>query len=358
MAIVTAAIIAGIAGVGGAAMSADAAKNAAEEQSNAARAAGGLTNAQYNQTRLDQAPWRVAGGQSVGTLAQLLGIGRRPGSRVDYSTTPLYQLDARGVPQPNEELYMSDPVYRKAWDQAQEAHGVAVGNMSRFSENTGSANVDRWVRQFLPTQPVTPEGQNQIEPSPTDGVAGGGTDGTYGSLMRGFSAQDLQNDPVYQASYQSGLEMGRRELSNRFGGAGMGQSGAALKGLTRFATDYTAQRGNEAFNRFQATQGNQFGRLASLAGLGQTATNQVGAAGMQSANTLGNIAIGNANAQGASGIAQANAWNQGLGNISNWWQQQQLINSLNNSRNSGNYGIGGALNVSDPAYDPSLYYGR
>lgn len=64
--------IVGTAIVGGI-VSNNASRNAANAQTNAANAANATSQAQYDQTRADQAPWRDAGGQAIGQLKDLTG---------------------------------------------------------------------------------------------------------------------------------------------------------------------------------------------------------------------------------------------------------------------------------------------
>lgn len=176
-----------------------------------------------------------------------------------------------------------------------------------------------------------------------------------------FSTEDFWNDPVIKASYQAGLDQGTKALKNAAPLTTGLDSGAALKELTKFGTDYTAQRAGESYGRFsndqeaayrRATtdQGNQFNRLASLAGTGQTAVNTGVASGantnstlanaganatsgfgnatMAGANTIGNLYSSMGNATAASRIAGANAWGQGLQSIGNWWNQQNLLDRV------------------------------
>lgn len=130
------------------------------------------------------------------------------------------------------------------------------------------------------------------------------------------SAQDVMNEPGYQFGLTTGLDNVQSSASAK-GGL---YSGAALKALTQYGTDYATSKYNDAFNRRQSAFGNRWNRLAGLAGIGQTAT-------QQSANSLtnqGGIYTNNANAQGANSIAQGNIWgnalNQGASAANAWYQ--------------------------------------
>ena len=60
--------------VAGGLVAANQAKQAAKGQANAAKQANQLAASEYEQNRLDQAPWREAGGAAVNRLSTLLGL--------------------------------------------------------------------------------------------------------------------------------------------------------------------------------------------------------------------------------------------------------------------------------------------
>ena len=160
-------------------------------------------------------------------------------------------------------------------------------------------------------------------------TAGVGPEGTSGPLTRKFSVADFWNDPAVQLGYQSGLDLGTKALRNRAPLTTGLDSGAALKELTQFGTDYTGRTMAEpAYARFVGDQGNQFGRLAALAGIAQSATNTGVAAGSNTAGNITNLISGLGNAQAGAQIAGANAFGGGLNSIANWWNSQNMLNRL------------------------------
>lgn len=116
----------------------------------------------------------------------------------------------------------------------------------------------------------------------------------------GYDPSELANDPGFQFRMAQGQQALERSAAAR-GGL---NSGGFMKGLARYSQGVAS----EEF-------GNRYNRLASLAGMGQTATNNVGAMGGQYANNMGSLygSIGNANA--ANATAQGNAWANGFGAI-------------------------------------------
>ncbi len=103
-------------------------------------------------------------------------------------------------------------------------------------------------------------------------------------------------------------------------------------------------------NRQQSAENNIWNHYAGLAGIGQQATNQVGAYGQNYANQTGNILQNNASFQGAAGIAgwnqAANGINQG---ISAWGRNGYQTPSWFGSGNGNDVGIG--------SYDGNNYSG-
>jgi len=221
------------------------------------------------------------------------------------------------------------------------------------------------------------------------------------SAMRNFSAADFQTDPGYAFRLSEGMKALDRTAASRGGLL----SGATLKGAQRYGSDLASQEYGNAYNRFQtnrATQsqeyqnafnryqaeraakeqgyGNAFNRfqterintlapLQSLAGVGQSATQQAqqaaqnyatGASGTYAnlatgqTGTLGALGAGQTGALGAFGAAQgsniigagnarasgyvggSNALSGGVGQALNFYQNQNLVNQLAANR-GGNY---------------------
>jgi len=127
----------------------------------------------------------------------------------------------------------------------------------------------------------------------------------------------LTSEQVMQEpGYQFGLQQGQRIMENNAAARGGLMSGSTLRALTQYGGDYATTRYNDAFNRMQSDLNNRFNRLASVAGIGQTAGQQVNDAGSRMAGNIGNIGMGMANAYGARRINEANILgntiNQGL----------------------------------------------
>lgn len=159
---------------------------------------------------------------------------------------------------------------------------------------------------------------------------GGGSGPEFGSLNKKFTLEDFENDPVNQLGMKFGLDEGSKALRRMYGAKGMARSGAAIKGLTRYGTDYAGSKAGESRNRFLQDQDVIFNRLSGVSGTGQTATTNTAQIGAQSAATTGALNVGSANARGAAAIAGGNAYSNALSTIGGQMNTRMLLDSLNN----------------------------
>lgn len=150
------------------------------------------------------------------------------------------------------------------------------------------------------------------------------------------AADVMANDP----GYEFGLNAGQTALDRKIAAMGGRVSGAALKGADRYATDYATTGYNSAYQRSQ----DRLNRLASLAGLGQTATNASAASGLASTNAMTGIIQSQGDAAAASGLAQSNIW----GNTGN--QLAALIGKYGASANSPTLNPGNGYSSGGNAY--------
>lgn len=140
---------------------------------------------------------------------------------------------------------------------------------------------------------------------------GGMQDADY---MRDFTSADFQQDPGYAFRMQEGQKALERSAAAK-GGL---QSGGTLKALSRYGQDYASNEFQRARDNFNADRDRRFGRLSTLAGMGQGANAQNAAAGQSYASNVGANTMGAADAAGAAGITQANQWGStlsGLGKV-------------------------------------------
>lgn len=176
-------------------------------------------------------------------------------------------------------------------------------------------------------------------------------------------------DPGYGFRMSEGLKAVDRQAAARGGLI----SGAALKASQRFGQEMASQEYGNAFNRYQTVRGNTLSPYQNLQATGLSAANMTGsaganygsagsqaygAAGAGATNAFGSASQGATNAYGALGtgtynalggygagasealtgaanarasgyVGGANAITGGISNLSNMYYQNQLLNSLN-----------------------------
>ena len=143
-----------------------------------------------------------------------------------------------------------------------------------------------------------------------------------------FTAQQMTQDPGYAFRLAEGLKAMERGAAAR-GGL---MSGTALKAAQRYGQEYASGEYTNAFNRYQAERLARLNPLQSLAGVGQTAANQLGAAASNLGANLGQtymtggMQAGQARASGY--LGQANALSGALNTGLNYYQNQAMMNRL------------------------------
>lgn len=138
-----------------------------------------------------------------------------------------------------------------------------------------------------------------------------------------FGMEQFQADPGYGFRFQQGQKALERSAAAR-GGLISGNTGGALQ---QFGQGLASQEYQNAFNRYQAERQARLGPLQSLAGVGQTSVNQLGAAGQNYASGMGEALGAGAQARASGYMGGANAISGGIGQYMGY-QQNQATNSL------------------------------
>ena len=264
----------GVAGIGGAAISASAAKSAGKTQ---AAAADRATDAQlqiYGQTRDDLAGYRDLGNTASSAYARLLGINdNQPGS---YGGGPV-----AGTPDWNAYLSANPDVAARAASLTPAE--LAAGGWSSPQEwaafqyqNTGRAE-----GRALPTYAA--------QPAPTTGAP----------VIDSRQAA-LEATPGYQFARTQGIQAAERSIGTR------GLTGALAKGIGRFVTGLADQ-----------TYGENVNRLRDATTIGANAAAGGGQIGAQTGANVANTITGAGAAQAAGTVGSANAIASGLNAIPN-----------------------------------------
>ena len=138
-----------------------------------------------------------------------------------------------------------------------------------------------------------------------------------------FGMDQFQQDPGYAFRMQEGMKALERSAAARGGLL----SGGMLKGAQQYGQGLASQEYMNAFNRYQAERNARLNPLQSLAGVGQTATNQLGQAGQTMAGNVGQALGAAAQARASGYVGGANALSQGLGTYLNYQQGQNYLNA-------------------------------
>lgn len=278
----------------------------------------------FNQSRQDQAPFRQAGLVGLNQYMNMLGLGSNGGSSggvqpyggsfsAGGQDNPFVTMSGSGVPAVNSQLYLSDPTYKKAWDQTVAEHQARFGKP--YQADSSADAINSRVMQLYSQYGGGKVGTAGYETGTPANLGGS----ALSPLGGGNSQQDafalFRNTP----GYQFGLDEGAKTVQASAAARGGLNSGATLKALTKFGNDYADQQGFTPY----------MNRLAALSGMAQTSTNQTNALGQNYANQVGaNLQnAGQARAQGIYG--NANAW-------SNYGQQ--MSSALGNFAGQGGFG--------------------
>jgi len=132
------------------------------------------------------------------------------------------------------------------------------------------------------------------------GVSGDSGSDIYGSLMGGYSPEQLTEDPSYQFRLDEGLKAQERALASQ----GKTMSPEAVKALTGYGQNMASQEYGRAFDRNRATQGDIYNRLAGITGTGQTASQGLTSAGQNFAAQQGQTGASLANVKMAADQGQ------------------------------------------------------
>ena len=148
-----------------------------------------------------------------------------------------------------------------------------------------------------------------------------------------FGMEQFQADPGYGFRMSEGMKALERSAAAR-GGL---MSGGTGKALQRFGQEMGSQEYQNAFNRYQAERQARLNPLQSLAGVGQTAAqNLAGQAGQFGSNLAETMGAG-AQARASGYMGAANAITGGLGQYMNYQQGQAQNSLLQQALNSRRY---------------------
>lgn len=199
--------------------------------------------------------------------------------------------------------------------------GKAIGSITganqqaKAAQNAAKTQADAAEKASQIQKDMFDQVRSDLNPYRTAGndalaqlMAGMGQDGQF---MKTYSGQDIYDDP----SYQFRVNQGNNAIQSSAAAQGGLLSGATLKALQNYGQESASQEYQNAYNRFNADQTNQYNRLSNLVGIGQNAAAQTGNAGTQTAQAIANNTMQGANSQAAGTIAAGNSVANGFGSL-------------------------------------------
>lgn len=209
------------------------------------------------------------------------------------------------------------------------ASASASSKASKAQQNAaraaGNVELEQYYQNRDDQAPWREAGQRALEQMSAGTTAGS-------EFNRDFTLADFTRDPGYEFRMQQGQQALDRSAAARGGALG----GAAIKAAQRYGQDFASNEYQNAYNRFNNDRTQRFNRLASLAGIGQTATRDVAQQGTQVASNIAGNMIGAGNSQAANYVATGNAVSGAANSLGNWAmfnsymnrpQQQQWANN-------------------------------
>lgn len=172
-----------------------------------------------------------------------------------------------------------------------------------------------------------------------------------GEFQQNFTLADFQQDPGYQFR----MDEGRRGIESGAAARGGALGGGALKALERYSQGYASNEYANAYNRFNSDKDKRFNRLASVAGVGQTATRDVAQMGADNANRQGEFGMQGANARASGYIGMSNQLGTGAQTLGQWWQRSNQPQQWYGNGSSG--ANRGAVSDSITLSDGSIFGG-
>ena len=180
-------------------------------------------------------------------------------------------------------------------------------------------------------------------------------------------AAAVQSSPAYQFNLQQGLAATQANAAS----AGLGVSGASLKGAANYATGLANTYYQNAFNNAQTIYGDYgqqysnalntanttFGQLSAPIAVGENAAAQTGVTGQLAAANTGNAIASAGQATAAGTVGSATALNNGLATAGNSGLNALAYSSLyGSSQNAaGSIPAGGSGTVPDGEGGGQLY---
>lgn len=350
--------------IGGALITAGAAGDAADKQSEASQQSTQMQMIMAAQQRQDLMPWMQAGTAAQNKLSQYLGTGNVGTSGVtsmglatgltpDQVRAQLLSRFTRQSTAANAAPMSGNRDNSSLWGGQPSGPGSWVPGNGDANDGVHS---DVWrpdAQGQSPASNIDEEGLNaEIAKYYAEQDAQNKalqSDPNYGSLLRpyrngeefdpgpafSFTGENLASDP----GYKFGLDQGLQGIDRAQASRGNFLSGGAIKEATRYNEDYAGTKFDNAFNRnlstystnlnarknawdtnlnaYDSNRNTIYNFLTGQSTIGQNAAARVGAGSQQAANAAGQNIAAAGNAQSAASIVGGNALTSGLNSLAN-----------------------------------------
>jgi hypothetical protein len=150
------------------------------------------------------------------------------------------------------------------------------------------------------------------------------SDPNFGRLSQRFDMGKFQQDPGYSFRQQEG----ERGMQRAAAAGGMLGSGRYLKDAMKYNSGLASQEYGQAYDRYNNDNDKQFNRYASLAGIGQTAANNLSSGASNFGNSMAQNTLAGGAARAAGTVGAANAYTGAISQGMSTYQNQQMMNRL------------------------------
>lgn len=311
---------------------------------------------QYDLSRADLAPYRNVGYSALSTLAGSSGLtppggaapstanaaawgapaapaapaatapgGQSPGVLAAQNAPPRSGGGNTPIQDISQALKLGRTISDRSWAQA--GYGPGGSTPAWLAAQSAPAAAPAASQSAAPSADLQTVPLDQANPT----IAPPGTNAPAAptnDFNRAFTLADFQKDPGYEfrrTEGQRGVEAGAAARGGLL-------SGGTLKALDRYNQDYASGEFGSAFNRYQTDLTGRFNRLSSLAGTGQTATNETVAAGTNltgqlqtGANNISNNIAAAGNARSSAYVGTGNAVGNAAGNIGQYYALKSFL---------------------------------
>lgn len=283
---------------------------ASQRQYAAEKEAMALQREQWLKSQENLMPWLQSGQAGLNQLLQGLGIGSLQETESSYTPVDPYATER-------------ETLTTKIADLEQKLAGLGERTPSGLWGEAGNATAIALLKASIDSAKKElnslPEAPGSIDTKSWEVVPGDTSAEGYGDLIRSFGMEDFEKDPGYDFRFDEG----QRALERSAAAKGMPFGGTAAKAALQYGQNFASNEYQNAWNRFNTEQANRFNRLASIAGIGQTATAAMNQAGQNYANNAANITLGTAqnigdlmtqaaNARSSGYMGSANAWSNAI----------------------------------------------